>query len=211
MKFIAKQVPPEYQESPLFYGDEFFENIICDGNRDYMSRTTRTYDIITKYIDDACYDYQNKLTNTITEILQQYGFEKRSGKRWSPSELHMWKLIFSGEYSEENTITNALNLLTAGNWECHTIRGYCQGDWQDIYYNTKEYSKNDIELFTIEYFNMGEEWIIHPDDDEEETTSIYTHNEPRAEIAEAFGVALEDIELYLFDGFTKIAKYKLAE
>lgn len=37
MKIYAKQVPPEYQESPLFLGDEFFpDDIAVCGNRDYM-------------------------------------------------------------------------------------------------------------------------------------------------------------------------------
>ena len=89
MKLIAKQIPPEYQKSPLDY-DEIFDNIICDGNRDYESRTTREYDLITKYLDDACYDWENReyYGDTLTEILRQYGFEKNSGKRWSPRELH---------------------------------------------------------------------------------------------------------------------------
>lgn len=40
MKIYAKQISPEYQESPLFLGDEFWpEGIILDGNRDYKSRT----------------------------------------------------------------------------------------------------------------------------------------------------------------------------
>lgn len=35
MKIYAKQISPEYQESPLFLGDEFWpEGIILDGNRD---------------------------------------------------------------------------------------------------------------------------------------------------------------------------------
>ena len=37
MKVYARQISPEYQESPLFIGDEFFpDNIAVFGNRDYV-------------------------------------------------------------------------------------------------------------------------------------------------------------------------------
>lgn len=38
MKIYARQINPEYQESPLFMGDEFFpDNIAVCGNCDYRS------------------------------------------------------------------------------------------------------------------------------------------------------------------------------
>ena len=39
-KIYARQIPPEYQESPMVYFDEGYEGMICDGNRQYNSRTT---------------------------------------------------------------------------------------------------------------------------------------------------------------------------
>lgn len=212
MKLIAKQIPPEYQTSPLDYGDEIFDGIVSDGNRDYISRTTREYDLITKYLDNACYDWENRTYygDTLTEILRQYGFEKNSGKRWSPRELHDWKLIFEGKYDEEETILHALDLITGGKWECKTIRGYCQGDWQDIYFDSREYGDEAIKLFEIDYFNMGDEWNVYPENDEDDKTGIYTYENPRTEIASAFGVKEEEIELYVFDGYERTAKYKLA-
>lgn len=36
MKTFARQISPEYQESPLFLGEDFFpDNIAVCGNRDY--------------------------------------------------------------------------------------------------------------------------------------------------------------------------------
>lgn len=53
MKIYAKQISPEYQESPLFLCEEFWpEGIILDGNRDYTSRTISAYDDIKRYFDD---------------------------------------------------------------------------------------------------------------------------------------------------------------
>ena len=60
MKIYAKQISPEYQESPLFLGDEFWpEGIILDGNRDYQSRTIPAYDDIKRYFDEMAEEWEN--------------------------------------------------------------------------------------------------------------------------------------------------------
>ena len=40
----ARQIAPEWQESPIFLDGMFPENIVVTGNRDYISRTTAEYD-----------------------------------------------------------------------------------------------------------------------------------------------------------------------
>lgn len=208
MKYIAKQIPPEAQESPFNYYSANF-GIICDGNRDYISHTTREYDTIKKYIYDACGDYQNG--EKITEILENYGFRKQNGKKWAPRDLHAWKLIFSENYKEIEIILKSLDLLTGGHWESKTIRGFCQSDWQRIYFNRNQYTDEQIERFEMDFFNMGEEWIVYPETDENDQTEIYTYDNPRAEIASAFGINENDITLCIFDGYEKIVKYKMME
>ena len=42
----AKQIAPEYQESPLFLNGCFPDNIILTGNRQFNSHTTPEYDKI---------------------------------------------------------------------------------------------------------------------------------------------------------------------
>ena len=79
MKIHAKQVPPEYQESPLFYDDFFPDNIILDGNRDYKSHTIPVYYAIINHYDDAayclqdlqCYGKQADYKN-VTEIINDF-------------------------------------------------------------------------------------------------------------------------------------------
>ncbi len=105
---------------------------------------------------------------------------------------------------------HALDLITGGAWKYRTIRGYCQGDWQDIYFDSREYNDEDIKIFEMDYFNMGDEWSVYPENDENDQTGIYTYKNPRAEIASAFGIKEEEIELYVFDGYERTVKYKLA-
>ena len=39
IKIYARQVPPEYQESPLWVCEEFPENVFVFGNRHFVERT----------------------------------------------------------------------------------------------------------------------------------------------------------------------------
>lgn len=52
MKIYARQIAPEYQESPLFYEDMFPDNMIVSGNRHYKEHTTPTFDQINRYFDE---------------------------------------------------------------------------------------------------------------------------------------------------------------
>ena len=52
-----------------------------------------------------------------------------------------------------NDIFEELEKYTGKKWKKTTIRGYSQGDWQDIYYVEDELSKEYIE--EIENFYMG--------------------------------------------------------
>lgn len=56
-----------------------------------------------------------------------------------------------------------------------------------------------------------DEWSIE-DEEGNDLGSVYTHewndDEQRREIAENIGVNPGDVTLYLFDGWTKTAKYK---
>lgn len=119
MKIYAKQISPEYQESPLFLGDEFWpEGIILDGNRDYQSRTIPAYDDIKRYFDEMAEEWENdgcyytyedgkhilhkcKREYTIAEHLRGYGFQREDGKAWTTKQRHEWRLLMEGEQAAD--------------------------------------------------------------------------------------------------------------
>lgn len=49
----ARQIAPEWQESPIFLDGMFPENIVVTGNRDYISRTTAEYDRVLDTLERA--------------------------------------------------------------------------------------------------------------------------------------------------------------
>lgn len=228
MKIYAKQISPEYQESPLFLGDEFWpEGIILDGNRDYQSRTIPAYDDIKRYFDEMAEEWENdgcyytyedgkhilhkcKREYTIAEHLRGYGFQREDGKAWTTKQQHEWRLLMEGEQAADSdeVILAALQLITGHKWDTTTIKGCCQGDWQTVYYDVEKWSREELDHFETEYFNTGSEWIVHDEKAEPESPedisgySVYCHgwnnDQIKEEIAEAQGKKAEEVEVVLF-------------
>lgn len=195
MKIKAYQVAPEYQESPLHLFDEVLEGLEIYGNRNYIRRTSETFDEVLECLD--CGDFSNfesKLTGCdaarINDLCDEYGTRKANDQR---------------------IIAEALSIVTGQKWEYKQISGCFQSDWNYIYYRPDEWKEKALEYLEIEYFNTGDEWRIE-DEEGNDFGSGYTHelndDERKREIAENIGVDPGDVTLYLFDGWKKTAKYK---
>ena len=195
MKIKAYQVAPEYQESPLYLFDEVPEGMEIYGNRDYIRRTSATFDEVLECLEYGDFsEFDSKLTGCdaarINDLCDEYGTRKANDQR---------------------IIAEALSIVTGQKWEYKQISGCCQSDWNYIYYRPDEWTEKALEYFEIEYFNTGDEWHIE-DEEGDDLGSVYTHewndDEQKREIAESIGVDPGEVTLYLFDGWTKTAKYK---
>lgn len=237
MKIYARQISPEYQESPLFLDECFPDDIILTGNRDYNSHTTPEFDKIATDFDSMAGTWENdrffyrwngagydkipqKPEYTLQELLTEYGFTRPDGKPWTTQQRHRWRVLMEGENGaeDESTILAALELLTGYKWESGEIRGSCQGDWQGIFYRADTWSRDSLRAFETEYFNEGSEWIVHDKDMRPESPEDITgfsmyctewrEEDIAAAIAEAVGGKPEDVILYAYDGETRTAKYR---
>lgn len=233
----AKQVSPEYQESPLFMVDEWPEGIILDGNKRYNSHTIPAYDHIIRYFDEMAGEWENsrfywtyengqsvkhskRPEYTLKEILRDYGFSREDGKAWTTKQRHEWRQLMESDHAgdDDEIILPALRLLTGKEWAAFTIRGTCQGEYQEGYYIIDEWNKEAREHFEAEYFNTGSEWIIHDEDTEPQSPeeisgySVYCYgwNDDliRAEIAEHGETSPENVVLYAFEGYSKSPEYR---
>lgn len=222
MKLYARQVNPEYQESPLFFDECFPENIIVTGNRDYNSHTIDEYERIEQCFDELCEEYENIKTHNssyyknATELLQDYFPGKYSTKT-----IHKFKEILekygTRYYYEGDYIVDMLEIVTGKEWRKRTIRGCCQSEWQEIIYPVNEWTKESIEAFEIEYFNTGSEWEIHDNENDPECPEDITgfcvyctswNDEGiKKELIEAAGYEPEEIIMYEYAGYTKTPVY----
>ena len=220
MKVYAKQVPPEYQQSPLYLDEWWPENVFVFGNRHFNDHSGRLEDIKRALEDiyDVCNGWSNysKLADIIPA--RDDGSEYTRDERLKLARLAANYQEYSYNSSDENALLcDVLELITGLEYEYATIRGCCQGDWQEIIYPAA-YGHEWVCEFETEYFNMGTEWIIHdgnadPDGPEDiDGYSIYCHGwsdeQIKAEIADTAGDPGAEVILYKHTGYTKISKWE---
>lgn len=92
----ARQIAPEWQESPIFLDGMFPENIVVTGNRDYIIRTTAEYDRVLDTLEsyaevlESSWEYGYKCaTEAAIDLLQPV-----KGK-FSTGNIHALKGYFS--------------------------------------------------------------------------------------------------------------------
>lgn len=78
MKVYAKQVPPEYQESPLFLFNDWPEDMAICGNRDFDSHCPEVFTRVYKALQDgelceALSTFEAEYFNTGTEWIVHDG------------------------------------------------------------------------------------------------------------------------------------------
>ena len=198
MKIYAKQIPPEYQESPLVYG-EWPENVATFGNRYYYEHTFDALETVRDAMND--------------------GFipDPTNGKTWPDEHVSAWMGWFDrvdqlDNGDEKPLLCEGLELLTGQKYEYHTIKGCSQGDWQYVIYPA-EYGAEWLECFETEFFNTGEEWKVYegaPDGDEYFTLYTYGWNDEqrRKEIATAADRENADVVLLRFTGWSRTPEYE---
>lgn len=140
MKVYAKQVPWEYQESPLFLGDGFWpDNIIVTGNDRYNGRTTEAWERLANVEDaaDAIEDLKEQGVwsgwNTVTQILDCLLY-RDDGKGYNTRQVHAWKKLLENWQDTDREKALALELITGIEYDWHEIHGTCQGEWQTLFH-----------------------------------------------------------------------------
>ena len=220
MKIYAKQVTPEHQESPLFM-EEWPENVYVFGNRHYKDHGGDYIENIKNSMYDAADELKalprgGSYYDSFIDILADLIPEAENKKEYSRADRLKWRALLlkfdDGAISDDDAITAALELITGNEYEYATIRGCCQGDWNNIIYPA-EYGREWLEYFEIEYFNTGDEWqISEGSPDADDCYYFYSHawndDGKRAEIAAAAGVDPADVVLYVFNGYIKTPEYR---
>lgn len=231
----ARQMNPAYQESPLFIFDEWPENLIVYGNREYKGHTIPVFDCLMDNFEEAMTEIDNiksgystwyaNITECLVDLLPPVHKDK-----YSTREVHAWKQLLEewekvwdrkSRLDESDCIVEALGLMTGKKWTCRPIHGSCQGDWNEVYYPVGEYSTESINAFEVEYFNTGSEWMIHDGDDQPEQPedisgftcycTAWNADGIREQIADIAGCKPEEVKAWAWNGETWMPKYKEIE
>lgn len=134
--------------------EDFDEQVVLTGNRDFKDYTEASWyqeakDVLT---DIDCYDeYPDDLNDEIKAKLKELYDECRC---------------------TEDILIDVIRLLNPNDtFKSGTIRGYCQGDWQE--YIVKE----NVDVEQLENFYFGKIADITVSNDEEEFGDVITHDE----------------------------------
>lgn len=229
----ARQINPEWQESPLFIGvDEFWpEGLTICGNRDYRERWDenfkRVYDALENgELADALDDFERyggsewykSRTAAIMDLLWPAHKE-----RYSTKEIRdLCNLIPEYGYGRRNgrddddVLCDVAAVVLGKRYGKRTIRGCCQRDWNYVFYPADEWSREELDNFETEYFNTGTEWMVQDDGEDEPEDpedicgyTVYCHDWHeegiRREIADAAGCKPEDVVLYHVTGVRHVS------
>ena len=226
MTIYAKQVPPEYQESPLLLTPhDWPENVFVFGNPHFHEHADKLNDLreaIERAGDEwdelqvgaSTYDsWEEVLADHLAPWESRGEYTREERKHWADICIRYYE---AKSYEENGVLCDALELISGEEWEEKTIRGCCQGDWQEIIYPAI-YGADWLECFETEYFNTGSEWIIHNEDDTPKGPedisgySVYCYgwnrDKIRLEIAEAVGCTPAEVVLYAFIDWVKSPAY----
>lgn len=212
--YIAKQVPPEYQDPNIDWDYEEIANMALDGNKDFHSHYCSEY----KNVVDLIEDEDGWVFNTDDELLEYMNYHLPRNGKLSLAEARIIFLVLdqlnNGRIDFDTAVVRILNVYTDNEWDCTTIKGSCQGDWQKLYYMKSAFDYDSIKKLESAYFNLGTEWEIYEiiDDEENITNNIYCYGwsmeEIRQEIADELGCKPDEVKLLRFDGFERVPKYK---
>ena len=230
MRMYARQVNPEYQESPLFMGEEFFpDNIAVFGNRDFNEHMPDVVQRVREVLDagelaEALEDIEAGRADPVFQFTEPAEactdfLHPEHKKTYNAQDARTLKMAVK-EYDkdENNALCIALSVVTGKKWEHKTLCGCCQSDWVEVLYPVDEWNREALAGFEAEYFNTGTEWIIHDGNATPETPedvegySLYCrawcNEDLKNEIAAATGCTPEDVTLYRWTGTRKINVYE---
>lgn len=227
----CKQIPPEYQDSQVYlFADDGMgpDYINVTGNRHYISRTSPLFDRVYNALEngelvEALDDIKNSLYKNATHAIND--LLKPEKARYSTRDIHALKELVNaytdtraGSNGENDILCKVLSVVTGRKWDWEIIRGYCQGDWNEIFYPVDDWSREALNAFEAMYFNTGEEWIIHDEEnipegpEEVSGYSCYivsnTEEGTRKELAKIAGCSTNDLVLWAFNGFIQVPQYK---
>ena len=191
------EVAPELRESPIEDYDYkpgfWLENVSVTGNRLCAHHESELYrkacDIHSAIIN---YDLTEKEIKENYEIIDDVAL----------------KAAYCSAYNDEITCL-LMQALSGNEYKRCEINGCVQGDWNYVYFPVSM-GDDFIKWFETAYFNNGSEWIVEDNDDRISLYSCEWSNEKvKTDLANQYGVAVDQCEFYKFDGYVREPKYKV--
>lgn len=226
MRIYAKQVPPDIQES--HFDISMYPDATITGNSNSNEYKSVLCKRVEEHLNDACREFDefeggerepddthlNELVQTHFGVLPRNADERIQWRKLLSSCV--LTSIFAPSLKQ---IARTMSLVSGKPYGVHDIHGCCQSDWNYVICQDEMTvgTPSVLEMIESEYFNTGSEWMAYESEDtfksEDCGTAIYVLNmqDPRKVIADFFWVMPAEVEMYAFDRYEKIPKYKRME
>lgn len=222
MRIYVKQVPPDIQKSH-FNINLYPGEVTITGNSNFNEYKSNLYKHVEEHLEDAYMEFdelgdgEQKPDDTHLDKLIQshFGILPRN----ADERIRWRKTLSCCILTSPFTMASAISLVSGKPYHMHTIHGNCQSDWSYVICPDEMTvgTPSVLEMIESEYFNTGSEWMAYESEDtfksEDCGTAIYVLNmqDPRKVIADFFWVMPAEVEMYAFDRYEKIPKYKRME
>lgn len=224
MKYIAKQIPFDKQESNFDYS--CYEDCIIYGNNEFISYTNDIFDHMVKVFENGYLheDIDNIPVNSsfseYRKVIEDYfpivyhDYKQYRTEDYTDNEIDIIRYAvdqydYFGMYNQRDLISQVLSVLTEKQYNYKEIHGTTQGEWNVIYYPVNDYTDDQINIIEMEYYNTGYEFIIDTEDGF--NISVYVHSydddDIKIELSDCVGCKPEEIELHHFTGYATIPIY----
>lgn len=171
MKIKAFEMNTEYVNTDDYLDFDGWDDLVIDGNDDFVSihNDYNLYDLLKRYcieysdlldaldnVDES--NYKNK-TEVITDFLEFTPNTKQV------HDIYKTLIDFDNKYPHDDSdydvlMCDLLTICEKRKWTTKTINGYCQGDYQTIFYPVDRYDKEFIKYIECLYFGAGSEYMI---------------------------------------------------
>lgn len=218
-KIIAKQVPPEYQESQVlrYLDDGMYDGLVIRGNKKFYGygEETAAWEIISFCKEwFGCADIEDEYcVQQLEWILEDHHLcnkDEEQEKIKKVFELLTQDISTLSFIYEEDIYCKVLDLLVGGEWHNEIGRGSSQREWNIFYYDYSVYDCG-IEWLIVGYFNEGSEWICWFEDDEDNNCGVYCYKWDDEDIKEEIISAMggDEVELRKFTGWARLPNYEV--
>lgn len=217
-KIIAREVAPELVDFSGYFDDDgltekggdFCYSLFIVGNDRSKGFNSEIYECIQSDIDalgeidgDQWGDLDGMLSWRTAELIDNDAKKIEAIKEYAP-----W-----GDKYDIDSVSQFLTIITGKEWDTKYAYGYYQGDCAQVVYCVEHYQKEHICEIAKFWLGCGTEFEI------DGLYGFYVTDDIRwkedgelmVTLAEAYGCDPDDLEIYLYDGEVKTAKYRLME
>lgn len=193
----------DYKEAISGSVEDFAEAFVVAGNRDFIG------------IADA--SWYEKVRTMLTDLDCYYEFDewKDIYSELTDEQAKQIKELYDKCRCTEDIYCDVLNIIYPGSkYVERTIRGYCQGDWQEVMYDSSKINDDVIDLLEAYYFGKIAE-IYYEEENcvdymtDDELWKVEREGTLVKEIRNIFGIDdTEELELYKSNGTVQVIKWE---